>query len=88
MSETYDQKVIESELSISQQLNWILDNISQNYKHGFNALKEVLVLVKNGHNLYDKYQIDHYNSVVDSVEKNIALWENQYGMPSWVFSLF
>ena len=86
MSETHDLNVIESQLSISQQINWILDNIYQNYKQGFNTLKEVLILLKNGHNLYDKYQIDHYNTVIDSVEKNIALWENQYGMQSYLAS--
>ena len=79
---TYDTNVIESQLSITQQMNWILDNIYQNYKQGFNTLKELLILVKNGHTFYDKYQIDQYNDVIDSVEKNIALWENQYGMYS------
>lgn len=80
MSQIYDIKEFESELYISKQLNWILDNIYQNYKQGFNTLKEVLILVKNGQNYCDKYQIDSYNSVIDSVEKNISLWEYQYGM--------
>jgi hypothetical protein len=80
MSQTYDMKTLESELSISQHLNWVLDNIYQNYKQGFNTLKEVLLLLKNGQNFQNEYQIEHYSNIVKTVEENIALWENQYGM--------